>query len=94
MIAWISDNVKANFFREMALRNESAALKAATFKQYFRYSRMQARYEMMYCRALIGEANRRGREAQSIVMSSMAEAGKRYRRYDKMHREVCHATHP
>lgn len=84
-----NESVRATFFREMALRNESAALKAATFKQLFRYSRMQYRYERMYYRELIGVANKLGRDAQSLVMRSMAEAQKKYQRYDRLHQEVC-----
>ena len=87
-------NEKVIFFEEMALRNESAAMKAATYKQYFRYSRMQYRYKLLQCREMLRLANKQGRDARSLVMRAQAMAAGCYKRYDRLYQEVCHATHP
>lgn len=83
-------NERARFYEAMALRNERAALKAATFLQYWRYSRQQYRYTMLMLKEMLRVANKYGRGARSLVMKQMARAAGSYKRYDRLHRELCH----
>jgi len=83
-------NARASFYEEMALRNERNALKAVTPLQYARYSRQQQRYTMLMLGEMLRAANRHGRRARSMVMKQMAVASASYKRYDRLHKELCH----
>lgn len=89
MIVLMSE--RARFYEAMALRNEQAALKAATFLQYFRFSRQQYRYELLVSKEMLRVANKHGREERSFVMKQMARASAYYTRYNRLHKELCHA---
>lgn len=84
-------NERARFYEAMALRNEQAALKAVTFLQLWRYSRQQQRYTLLMLKEMLRAANKHGRGARSLIMKQMAVASDSYKRYDKLHRELCHA---